>query len=257
VIAVAVFVAASAERTEAGVVSDATTSVAAVTQPLDRLAGPPPARAVVADSLAAPTVAEPLASIAPNLIEPFDEVVEPPILEGLSSLPAERRVSVAAIEQAGPPPQLLSRVERRAAMVATAAERGDELEVIESPFGVTLSQNPVLTASPPLAGGDVIEATISFYYCEQGDTEAGGDGGGFCGAMRDGTVVYEGAAACAYTYLGQQFRVVGDPTGRLYTCHDTGSAVHGLHRDIFFHSASDGWPWLRVVGTRVMLEIVG
>jgi len=121
-----------------------------------------------------------------------------------------------------------------------------------SSFVVADSVNPL----PELAAGDLIEATISFYYCEQGDAAHGGDGGGFCGPMRDGTVVYEGAAACDYVYLGQRFRILGDPADRIYTCHDTGSAVHGLHRDIFFYNAESGWPWLLSVGTDVVLEIV-
>jgi hypothetical protein len=121
-----------------------------------------------------------------------------------------------------------------------------------SGFVVAGSSNPL----PELTPGDLVEATISFYYCEQGDAAHGGDGGGFCGPMRDGTVVYEGAAACDYVYLGQRFRILGDPSNRIYTCHDTGSAVHGLHRDIFFYNAESGWPWLLTVGTDVVLEIV-
>ena len=197
--------------------------------------------------------------IAPAVARVFDELVEPPILEppAVAAIEPEagRRVTVAAIGQAaGPPP--LTTEERRAALIDQVRERADVPDVTEPPFTVTLERNPVLTASPSLAPGDVVEATISFYYCTQGDTPSGGDGGGFCGAMRDGTIVYEGAAACAWTYLGQRFRIVGDPTGRIYTCHDTGSAVHGLHRDIFFHEAADGWPWLWSVGTTAILEIL-
>ncbi len=220
---------------------------------LDRLAGPPPIEGESNPLDIAPDLVAPLESIVPDLAASLD-VVEPPTLEAVAPSEGTRRVGISAIGQlAGPP---LTEDERRAAAVQRAAERDDVPEVIEPPFVVTLSRNPGLTASPPLAAGDVIEATVSFYYCEQGDTPDGGDGGGFCGAMRDGTIVYEGAAACAFTYLGQRFRIVGDPTERTYTCHDTGSAVHGLHRDIFFYSAADGWPWIQSVGTRAILEIV-
>lgn len=110
---------------------------------------------------------------------------------------------------------------------------------------------------PALAPGDRVMATVSFYYCEPGTQGLHpGDGGNFCGVMRDGTVVYPGAAACAYAYLGQQFRIVGDPTGRVYRCADTGSAVHGLHRDIWFMSSDDGWAWQLRVGQVAEIEIL-
>lgn len=202
-----------------------------------------------------PPSVEVFGPLAPDLDSSFDEGVEPPALAAsvVESPAVERRVRAqSSIQAAGPPPALTPE-ERRDALIANALKRGDDPVIAEPPFPVTGSD----AGSPPLAVGSVIEATISFYYCELGDTESGGDGGGFCGPMRDGTVVYEGAAACALTYLGQQFRIVGDPTERIYTCNDTGSAVHGLHRDIFFHHAEDGWPWLQQVGTLVVLEIVG
>lgn len=112
-------------------------------------------------------------------------------------------------------------------------------------------------AAPPLEAGDRAEATLSFYYCEQGDESLPlGDGGGFCGKMRNGTVVHEGAAACDVAYLGQRFRIEGDPLEREYVCADTGSAVHGLHRDIWFHSSDEGWGWQQQVGRRAVIEIV-
>jgi hypothetical protein len=141
--------------------------------------------------------------------------------------------------------------ERLAALVAAAAARDEAPAIVEPAWSVIGRHG----SSPPLATGEVIEATVSFYYCLQGNA-SGGDGGGFCGPMRDGTVVYQGAAACAYTYLGQRFRIVGDPTGRVYTCHDTGNLVDGRHRDIFFYFAEDGWAWLSQVGTPAILEIV-
>ena len=136
------------------------------------------------------------------------------------------------------------------------------------PASETASQSVAATAPPPaeaasavvtgdLAPGDRVTATLSFYYCELGPKgRHPGDGGNFCGIMRDGTVVYEGAAACAYEYLGQQFRIEGDPTGRVYRCADTGSAVHGQHRDIWFMSSDEGWEWQLEVGQVATIEIL-
>jgi 3D (Asp-Asp-Asp) domain-containing protein len=116
------------------------------------------------------------------------------------------------------------------------------------------------TATPAAATfgpGARVNATVTFYYCE--DTTGGarpGDGGGFCGTMRDGSVVYSGAAACDPAYLGQKFRIEGDPTERVYTCADTGGAIHGQHRDIWFLGNAEGWAWQRVVGTSAVIEIL-
>ena len=111
------------------------------------------------------------------------------------------------------------------------------------------------TAIPELGPGDRVVATVSFYYCAAGSSPSG-DGGAWCGVMRDGKLVYPGAAACDYAYIGQQFRIEGDPSGRVYTCNDTGSAVHGLHRDIWFRTNDEGWRWQREMGRRVVIEIV-
>lgn len=111
-------------------------------------------------------------------------------------------------------------------------------------------------AGPPrLHTGDRVRATVSFYYCKVGGPLRG-DGGGFCGAMRDGSIVYNGAAACDYVYLGQRFRIEGDPSGRSYRCADTGSAVHGLHRDIWFATNEEGWAWQKSVGQSATIEIL-
>lgn len=112
-------------------------------------------------------------------------------------------------------------------------------------------------AAPSLRTGDRIVASLSFYYCQAGANAAVvGDGGGFCGAMRDGSVVRPGAAACDYAYLGQRFRVEGDPDQREYVCHDTGNMVHGLHRDIWFNVADDGADWVRRVGDLAVIKIL-
>ncbi|MCH8155212.1 MAG: hypothetical protein IH786_08110 [Proteobacteria bacterium] len=51
------------------------------------------------------------------------------------------------------------------------------------------------------------------------------------------------------------FRIEGDPNVRTYTCEDTGSAVHGEHRDIWFNLSDDGWRWLQEVGPSAYIVI--
>jgi hypothetical protein len=109
---------------------------------------------------------------------------------------------------------------------------------------------------PALAPGDRVEAEVTFYYCVHSEGTPIGDGGNFCGLMRDGTAVYPGAAACHYDYLGQTFRIEGDPTARVYRCSDTGSAIDGLHRDIWFATSQEGWDWQRAMGPSAMIEIL-
>jgi hypothetical protein len=111
--------------------------------------------------------------------------------------------------------------------------------------------------APPLRVGDRISVSLSFYYCEPGTNPAViGDGGGFCGHMRDGTIVRPGAAACDYEYLGQRFRIEGDPDQREYVCNDTGNLVVGLHRDIWFNVADEGADWVLKVGRSAVIEIL-
>jgi len=108
----------------------------------------------------------------------------------------------------------------------------------------------------PLQAGDRPMATVSFYYCEEIASYSSGDGGGFCGLARDGTRVRSGVAACDVAYLGQRFVIEGDPSGRTYVCADTGSAVRGLHRDIWFMSNRDGWTWQQSVGEQAVIRIL-
>ena len=108
---------------------------------------------------------------------------------------------------------------------------------------------------PPVV--QTVEASLSYYYCNQGSLAASiGDGGGWCGAMANGEVVHEGAAACDRAHLGQRFRIVGDPLGLTYTCKDTGSAVHGQHRDIWFDTSDDGYRWIVEVGYTAQVQIL-
>jgi 3D (Asp-Asp-Asp) domain-containing protein len=106
------------------------------------------------------------------------------------------------------------------------------------------------------AAGDRLFVTLSFYYCEHLDSGvSGGDGGAFCGLTRDGSQVAPGVAACDAAYLGQRFRIEGDPYDLLYRCADTGSAVGGQHRDIWFHTAAEGWDWIARVGHQGVIEV--
>ena len=98
--------------------------------------------------------------------------------------------------------------------------------------------------------------SVSFYYCAHSPGTPRGDGGGFCGLMRDGSVVFPGAAACHIDYLGQVFRIEDDPTARIYRCADTGSAIAGLHRDIWFEWSAEGWAWQQGVGPVAVIEVL-
>jgi len=153
-----------------------------------------------------------------------------------------------------PDPSIVAALE--AAQAATlATEAAASIEVAPPPPAEVAAVAAV--GEPALAPGDQVTATVSFYYCQVGPKGRHvGDGGNFCGHMRDGTIVYDGAAACAYAYLGQQFRIIGDPTERVYRCADTGSAVHGQHRDIWFMSSDDGWEWQLKVGQVATIEIL-
>ncbi|MYE46360.1 MAG: hypothetical protein F4X25_06330 [Chloroflexi bacterium] len=74
--------------------------------------------------------------------------------------------------------------------------------------------------------------------------------------MANGEVVHEGAAACSRENFGQRFRIIGDPLDRIYTCKDTGSAVDGEHRDIWFENSDDGYNWSQQVGDFAQVEIL-
>jgi hypothetical protein len=133
-----------------------------------------------------------------------------------------------------------------------------ETAAVETPPVETAPVEAPRAPVPALQPGDTVGGvTLSFYYCEVGENAAVvGDGGGFCGAMRDGSVVRPGAAACDFAYLGQRFRIEGDPDQREYVCSDTGNLVDGLHRDIWFNVADDGADWLLKVGRVAVIQIL-
>lgn len=159
----------------------------------------------------------------------------------LPAAPAELRSLFVRTERAEPTP----------AVVAA------NTQPFEASRAEAASTKVARVPAPVLRAGDRISVTLSFYYCETGRNPAVvGDGGGFCGAMRDGSIVRPGAAACDIAYLGQRFRIEGDPEQRGYVCHDTGNLVHGLHRDIWFNVADDGADWVLKMGRLAVIEIL-
>lgn len=159
----------------------------------------------------------------------------------IPTAPAELRSLFVRTERADPAPTVIP-----------ASARPFEASRAEA-----ASTDVAPVAAPLLRAGDRIGVTVSFYYCEAGaNPRVYGDGGGFCGHMRDGSVVRPGAAACDVSYLGQRFRIEGDPDQREYVCNDTGNLVHGLHRDIWFNVADDGADWLLKVGREAVIQVL-
>jgi len=117
---------------------------------------------------------------------------------------------------------------------------------------------PSATPSPtPSATPEPQSVGISYYYCEEGSLPQGIDErGGFCGGMANGQQVFEGAAACSPRSLGQRFRVLGDPTERVYTCLDVGSTASDSHREVWFPNSDAGWTWRQTVGTTARIQIL-
>jgi hypothetical protein len=111
----------------------------------------------------------------------------------------------------------------------------------------TPSASVVRTPATQGGRGRIGGVNITFYDCA---------GQGFCGAMYNGRRVYEGAAACSWNLaIGTKFRIVGDPTGRVYVCEDRGLLAN-TWVDIFFYDPSDGYRWQRAVGRYGTIEIV-
>lgn len=159
----------------------------------------------------------------------------------IPSPPAELRSLFVRTERAEPAPTVIP---------ASA-------QPFEATRAEAASTDVAKVSAPPLRAGDRIGVTVSFYYCEAGtNPRVYGDGGGFCGHMRDGSVVRPGAAACDVAYLGQRFRIEGDPEQREYVCNDTGNLVHGLHRDIWFNVADDGADWVLKVGRVAVIQVL-
>jgi 3D (Asp-Asp-Asp) domain-containing protein len=96
------------------------------------------------------------------------------------------------------------------------------------------------------AGFHTERATVAltYYTCEDG----------FCGSTANGTTVHPGTAACDRSWMGRKFIILGDPSGRTYTCEDTGGAVNGNHVDIWFATHAEGRALIRSVGTTATSE---
>lgn len=106
-------------------------------------------------------------------------------------------------------------------------------------------------------GPGLVEVKVTVYGCRiSEELRASGFQGGYCGAMANGEVVWEGAAACGSAFpLGLAFRLRGDPTGRTYTCTDRGR-LQDYQVDVFFAEVGAGLAWLDQVGTRSQIEIL-
>jgi len=109
---------------------------------------------------------------------------------------------------------------------------------------------PAVVSRPPAAvvsAGRIENVNLTFYDClDQG----------FCGNMKSGTKVYEGAAACSWNLPeGTRFRILNDPTKRTYVCEDRG-ILDDTWVDIFFYDPEDGWAWQKAVGRYGAIEIV-
>ena len=136
---------------------------------------------------------------------------------------------------------------------ATATPHPGSRQAIVPPGATTAaSSTPTVppAARPPasnLAIGRIDNVNLTFYDClDQG----------FCGAMKSGRQVYEGAAACSWNLPeGTRFRIVGDPTRRVYICEDRG-LLDDTWVDIFFHDPADGWKWQEAVGRYGTIEVV-
>ncbi|HEY7467269.1 MAG TPA: hypothetical protein VIB47_11320 [Dehalococcoidia bacterium] len=116
------------------------------------------------------------------------------------------------------------------------------------PTATPLSK-PVASQPPaaPVKVGRIENVNLTFYDClDQG----------FCGTMKYGEEVYEGAAACSWDLpAGTRFRILGDPTKRTYVCEDRGE-LEDTWVDIFFNDPDDGWDWQEAVGRYGTIEIV-
>lgn len=118
-------------------------------------------------------------------------------------------------------------------------------EVLSEPASDVPQSTPSPTATPTTP----LTVHLTFYVC------AGAPPGqSYCGTMASGSTVYEGAAACGYGMaLGERFRIVGDPTGRTYTCEDRGAGPYWWI-DVFWYEYANGRPWRNQFGQDV--EIV-
>ncbi len=171
-----------------------------------------------------------------------------------ASTPSFAAASIAEIEQGA----------SREAWGAYGATAGNELvkaaedvHTVASALRVEapVARGPLFTpeAVARMVPGDRAPAHLTFYYCSG---PAVGDGGGFCGHAADGTPVQIGVAACDRAHFGQKFRVLGDPSGLVFRCADTGGGVFGTMRDMWFPTAAAASAWLAGVGHEATVEVL-
>lgn len=84
--------------------------------------------------------------------------------------------------------------------------------------------------------GESREVYVTAYYCSRVPGWPLGDGGGYCGAMRNGEIVHWGAAACGgYWAMGTVLEIEGYG---VVTCKDTGH-LGWTQVDIFMPTNAD------------------
>ena len=131
--------------------------------------------------------------------------------------------------------------------VSSAAIAAFSLAGESEPWTASHAPRPPQSGASVLREGRVSGVNITFYDCLAQ---------GFCGNMANGRPVYEGAAACSWDMtLGTRFRIVGDPTARVYICEDRG-LLSATWVDVFWHDPVDGWLWQAQVGRFASIEIV-
>lgn len=133
------------------------------------------------------------------------------------------------------------------ALLDSLASRDEPLPPVEPVVEIhTLSAESAPPAAA-LVSGRINNVNLTFYDCKSQ---------GFCGAMANGKKVYEGAAACSWNLnLGTKFRIIGDPTARVYVCADRGLLAN-TWVDIFWYDPADGWRWQASVGRYGTIEII-
>jgi hypothetical protein len=196
---------------------------------------------------------EPGESLADAWIEPLcasDEPVRVVLAPGPTPVPTRRPTATPQPTKVPPTPTPAAQKTPTAkAPVASPTRQGQPQTAkvrtaTPAPNPPAALVNEALTVKP---FAHINNANITFYDCKVQ---------GFCNEMYNGRKVYEGAAACSFDLeLGTRFRILGDPTERIYHCDDRG-LLSKTWVDIFFHDPDDGYSWQGKVGRCATVEIV-